>query len=563
MSRLRSIKRIFNQAVSDYNIAGGVDDYHFSDVSGSTKPNYNTKITITGKSSSIYKGSKTIHYNRIDLNEVEKDVVMSIYATRVYDAIPTINECTNLDISKFDVWDDPVPPLTHSSVFDGELRIGTLRAKPNSFFYIGQTDISYAYPAVDPDESEVVVIGLETYCGIKESARAYREDGSPNEYFYYLGNMTSYSEVVVDQVYNAHGGFTYMTGYFSLSYSLFDHAYENVTGTTLVMDHYGMIMDIIDDTLYSERMLKSMVYNTGFVYFIDDAKAIRRLQPGLTIDQDFLIESTAGFDYIEVGTDLEIYGATAIRKSVNIDEDIVYRSESDRILDVDNQSANYEIGAVSGSAPVFYLTVYKYEYGATEPIWERSLYSSKGFKMESNPLLSIDGEAYVRTINLDSSDNRCLFGCTEDPLAGPVAVFTKINREGNKSLDYNYHLKGVSNTKHRSATDSVEWSFVSGNGLHLYTDLINPITGFISPVISRFHSNGLDISSIPLGTDIPPLERARFYNSNTNIFIICGFNSETQEEDIYIVNKKSLRSVHINPECSGSYHVFVQRIGDI
>lgn len=521
------LKRIFDRAVEDYGISGELDDYSFGAVGASQDPLYNTKITITAKDQSVFKGSKTLHYNRIDLDTVVKGLVMSIYEKNVYDAIEAINQCTELDISNSDVYNDNVPSLSPT----GDVRVGVLRAKAESLFYIGETELEYSYPTCDEEESELVIISKEYEGDIRESARAYTADGSVNQYFYYLGNITDFSEVSVENIYNARGGLTYMTGYFDLSYHLFDEDHHNVTGRTLVMDHYGMIMKVIDEEVFTEEMLNTFVYSSGFVYFIGENKEIKRFKHGMVVDDSFELSTEDGFDYIEAGSDLEIYGASVKRVS---DE----------------------------KSPVTEVTVKKYAIEESSPDWSLTLKSS-GLKINSNPLLAVDGCVYLRSINLDSSDNQCLFGGVATKSDGPLTPFTRISRNGDEDKDYEYHLKGVSGERHRSKSETIEWSFKDQNSLVLLTDNTNPITGFVSPVASRFNPNGYQESSVHIGCDIPPLERVKVYDNKTDILIVRGFNAESNLDEIHVLNKRTLRSICINPYCTGGCYLFVQRLGDI
>ena len=82
--------------------------FYFNDPEPSTMVGKNTKIKVTGKSNSLYIGTRVLHYNRIPLSELGTIRVTREQEQTVVDLIPKINIKYGLFLSEYDLEENPL-----------------------------------------------------------------------------------------------------------------------------------------------------------------------------------------------------------------------------------------------------------------------------------------------------------------------------------------------------------------------------------------------------------------------------------------------------------------------
>ena len=530
--RETALRRIFTQVQTDYEITGSYGDFSFGEpfVAASTSA-YNTSITLTPKPGSLYKGTTTVDFNRIDLDTVQRDLVPSIYDREVRDALEIVNRYTSFDLSPADLYPATIPPLPSSGA-SAPTRPVTITAHPRSLYYIGSTVLDFTYPRPTGEESELVVISLSGLApDLKESARAYRADGTYTEWFYYLGN--SYDVVVCDvhEAYNAHGGFTYMTGEFELSYHLFGSEYVNRTGRTLVMDHYGMIMELRDDPVYSSSELKTFKYRSGYVYFITDAGVARRFQSGMVRDPDWSIALADPITQLTVGSDLEVWVGW---------------------------------GGVSADTTIHHLNIKHYNANLDE-LWSISLDTHEPYWDRPGSMESIDGALYVSTlVPVDPSTGIRVL----DTARGCSSPFTKVARNGSPDPDYHYYLTDYTRD-FESMWDSNALTWVDGDTVNVIKLRASPLGGLVKPIVSAFDTHGDAVTTqLVAAAGLPNYHTVlKYVHNDTELLGVHGVVDELGPlgeslNEIWLVNLRGLTGVGVTPEYPGDQYMFIQRVGD-
>lgn len=110
------------------------NNFYFNDPEPSVVPGKNTKIKVTGKSSSRFIGTRVLHYNRIPLSELGTLRVTRETENSVFDLIPKINKKYGLFLSEYDLEDNP---LLSYEVDEFPVSV---RIKPTSLIFLDDLD---------------------------------------------------------------------------------------------------------------------------------------------------------------------------------------------------------------------------------------------------------------------------------------------------------------------------------------------------------------------------------------------------------------------------------------
>lgn len=109
------------------------NNFYFNDPEPGVVPGKNTKIKVTGKSSSKYIGTRVLHYNRIPLSQLGALRVTRESETNVVELIPKINNKYGLFLSEYDLAANPLLPYEI-----GEITLN-VEVKPTSLIFLHDT----------------------------------------------------------------------------------------------------------------------------------------------------------------------------------------------------------------------------------------------------------------------------------------------------------------------------------------------------------------------------------------------------------------------------------------
>lgn len=490
-------ERIFRKAIDSLDIAGSIDDYIFGDPKPSgSSVDANTVIYLTPRPSSNIKGTVGLYYDRIDMDTVHREVIPSVHHRRISEILDIINRNSDFDIGLPDVENSHIPPTREGH---GEAsRVGWLIATPNSYFYTGKTKLNYAHPKIADGRDDVLLISTSIECDTpRDMGRLYGSNGNVVDWYFFLGNMTGYREAVMDGVFNAHGGLTYIRGYFDLDYHLHGEEITGARGETLVVDHYGMIVNVMG-LVPQDCGTNKALYSSNKVYY-SDGGAIYRLDSSMVKDESWVI------------SDAGVEGRSVESIAANEDGDIVYSGHSDDT----SRSAYIEKSPGYRDRWSKKITLFG---DNDDPIKSRVVRIRSVDGLTVACIVPVSCIEKITVIDIESIDGRVeRIVASESQCFSP---FIALDEHGDLCELFKHKHQGVS--QKRLCSGIIDF-FISGTSINLIKKGVDHFTGKESILMDRYSSTGSLVRDVPV--DIPEISPLSEVAGNKSIVAISGMAS--------------------------------------
>ena len=185
-----------------------------------------TVVTLTPLAGSGFYGTRSIHYNRLNVDDIFGRQAFPYQPTTeatLLEYLPTINEFYGIHLKPEDIYDSVIS--AYNPLHPTAVRTVTLAVKPNSYFFTGSYDFVFGISNNAVQEVDGVTrtyfIALDglPINQVKNSFIAMNVDGSTNTGFTFLANVDEISSWTLDRVTRLANGHFVFDGDFILRYN--------------------------------------------------------------------------------------------------------------------------------------------------------------------------------------------------------------------------------------------------------------------------------------------------------------------------------------------------------
>lgn len=424
MTQLLDITKPAKEIIIDkYNAKSGVHiQYHFVELGQLTvlapgPQKENTKIELLPTVEAPWLNKFHLSYQRMDLVDIFSApylFVPSAAGVNLYDVLDEINLAVGLNFTVDDLEDAPI-------VYDPDPQIPpkvTLKTKPGSVFYIGETDLTFDKTLNAPTasvQSNTVIYALVQNSAGMDRITAHAFDGYPATNYVFLKNVDLIANCKIDKILSCEQNLLVVCGTFSFVASKLPFITPGVTYKTITLNRMG-------------HLVSARVEECPMAFIPTQ--------------------------YIDTDREKGVYYIADVANQININPKRVYRLFENGTLDAqfNYNDLDDEVVKVIPAGDHFYTvsfdnneySIKRYTYdGLVDAGW-----SVVKVKTNSGPFINLDGFAHVdefgkEVLEMIMSDNEYTVAASPDFIATTVQVYKSIKLDDFFSPFFSIHEDGT------------------------------------------------------------------------------------------------------------------------